>query len=48
VGAGVSDALYDEARTRFNEKELVDLTLAVNAINAWNRLAVTFRSLGGN
>jgi AhpD family alkylhydroperoxidase len=36
---GVSDALYDEARTQFNEKELVDLTFAVIAINAWNRLA---------
>jgi AhpD family alkylhydroperoxidase len=45
---GVRDALYDEARTQFTEKELVDLTLAVIAINAWNRLAVTFRPAIGN
>jgi AhpD family alkylhydroperoxidase len=43
IGRGVSDALYDEARAQFSEKELVDLTVAVIAINAWNRLGVTFR-----
>ena len=41
--SGVSEALYDEARTQFTDKELVDLTMAVIAINAWNRLGVTFR-----
>lgn len=41
--AGVSDALYDDARSLFSEKELVDLTVAVITINAWNRLAVPFR-----
>jgi hypothetical protein len=46
--SGVSDALYDEARAQFTEKELVDLTVAVIAINAWNRLAVTFRPAVGN
>ena len=45
---GVSDALYDEARAQFTERELVDLTFAVIAINAWNRLAVTFRTEVGN
>ena len=45
---GVSDALYDEARAQFSDKELVDLTVAVIAINAWNRLAVTFRPAVGN
>ena len=45
---GVSDALYDQARAQFTEKELVDLTVAVIAINAWNRLAVTFRPAVGN
>jgi AhpD family alkylhydroperoxidase len=45
---GVTDALYDEARAQFSEKELVDLSLAVIAINAWNRLAVTFRPAVGN
>jgi AhpD family alkylhydroperoxidase len=46
--AGVSDVLYNEARSQFTEKELVDLTIAVIAINAWNRLAVTFRAPVGN
>jgi len=46
--AGVSDALYDHARAQFTEKELVDLTLAVIAISAWNRLAVTFRPAVGS
>ena len=45
---GVNDALYDEARAHFNEKELVDLTVAIIAINAWNRLAVPFRSALSN
>jgi AhpD family alkylhydroperoxidase len=39
----VPDALYDEARARFSEKELADLTLAVAAINAWNRLSIAAR-----
>jgi AhpD family alkylhydroperoxidase len=45
---GVSDALYTEARTHFGDKDLVDLTLAVITINAWNRLAVTFRPRVGH
>ena len=39
----VPDAVYEEARKHFSEKELVDLTYAVMAINAWNRLAIAFR-----
>lgn len=41
--AGVSDELYGRAREHFTEKELVDLTLAVVAINGWNRIAIAFR-----
>jgi AhpD family alkylhydroperoxidase len=41
---GVSDALYEEASEHFTEAELVNLTMAVIAINGWNRLAVTFHS----
>src|SRR4051794_26651257 len=48
IGGGVSDALYDEARAQFSEKELVDLTWAVAAINAWNRVAISFRSVPGS
>ena len=39
----VPDAVYDEARTQFGEKELADLTFAVATINAWNRLAIAAR-----
>ena len=43
----VSDELYAQARKHFSEKELVDLSLAIIAINGWNRLAVPFRSTPG-
>jgi AhpD family alkylhydroperoxidase len=39
----VPDAVYEEARRHFSEKELVDLTLIVSIINAWNRMAISFR-----
>ncbi|HET6633054.1 MAG TPA: carboxymuconolactone decarboxylase family protein [Rhodanobacteraceae bacterium] len=41
---GVPDAVYAQAREQFSEKELVDLTLAVIAINSWNRMAITFHA----
>ncbi len=41
------DEVYDEVRKHFSEKELVDLTLAIVAINGWNRLAIAFRSVPG-
>jgi AhpD family alkylhydroperoxidase len=44
---GVSDELYEAARQHFSEKELVDLTWAVAAINSWNRLAISFRAEPG-
>jgi AhpD family alkylhydroperoxidase len=44
----VSDVVYEEARQHFSEKELVDLSLAVIAINGWNRLAIPFRSEVGS
>lgn len=37
------DTLYAELRAHFNEKEIVELTLAIIAINGWNRLAIAFR-----
>lgn len=43
----VPDAVYELARQHFSEKELVDLTIAVIAINSWNRLAVSFRTVPG-
>jgi alkylhydroperoxidase family enzyme len=43
----IPNELYEQARGQFSEKELVDLTLGVVAINGWNRLAVGFRSVPG-
>jgi AhpD family alkylhydroperoxidase len=40
----VPETLFAELRQHFSEKEVVDLTMAVIAINGWNRLAATFRS----
>lgn len=37
------DENFEEARRHFADKELVDLTLAVVAINGWNRIAMGFR-----
>lgn len=47
AAAGVPDAVYAEARAHFAEKELADLTWAVAAINAWNRVAIAFRAPAG-
>ncbi len=44
----VPDEVYDDVRKHFSEKELVDLTMAIIAINAWNRLAIPFRSPVGH
>ena len=37
------DADYEAARAQFSEKELIDLSMAIVAINGWNRLAIGFR-----
>ena len=44
----VPDDVYEVARRHFTEKELADLTLAIIAINGWNRLSVAFRKLPGS
>ena len=41
----VLDRVYDHAREHFSEAELVNLTLCVAAINAWNRIAISFRAV---
>jgi AhpD family alkylhydroperoxidase len=43
----VPDVVYEEVRKQFNEKEIVDLTLAVSMINLWNRLAISLRAVPG-
>jgi AhpD family alkylhydroperoxidase len=39
----VPDDVFREARQHFSEDELVNLTLAVVAINGWNRFLIGFR-----
>ncbi len=41
------DDAYNEARAHFGEDELTKLTLAIGAINTWNRLAIAFRPVVG-
>jgi AhpD family alkylhydroperoxidase len=43
----VPDSVYEELRAHFSEKEMCDLTLAVATINAWNRLAISSRTVPG-
>lgn len=43
----VADEVYERVRGEFTEKEMADLTMAVAAINAWNRLAIAARSVPG-
>lgn len=35
------DAVYDELKAHFSDVEIVNLTLAITTINAWNRLAIS-------
>ncbi len=41
----VADAVYESARQHLNETELACLTVAVATINAWNRIAISCRSV---
>jgi AhpD family alkylhydroperoxidase len=42
------DAVYEEARRVFSERELVELSLAIVAINSWNRFSIAFRVVAGS
>ena len=44
----VPDDVYEVASKHFTEKELADLTLAIVAINGWNRLSIAFRKVPGS
>jgi AhpD family alkylhydroperoxidase len=44
----VSHALYGRMQKHFQPDELFNLTLAIVTINAWNRLAISFRSVAGS
>lgn len=41
---GVPDAAFEELKKHFSENEMTNITVAIGAINVWNRLAVGFRA----
>jgi len=43
----VPDAVFERVKGFFDDKELADLTLAVTAINSWNRLSIAARTVPG-
>jgi AhpD family alkylhydroperoxidase len=44
----VPDSVYEQVRRHFNEDEMVRLTLAVVAINGWNRFCISFKREAGS
>lgn len=44
----LSDSLYEEVQKHFSEKEHLALSMAIVAINGWNRLAIGFRKEPGS
>jgi len=44
----VPDEVFAQVREQFSEEELANLTLAVVAINGWNRLNIAFRTMPGS
>ncbi len=47
-GNNVPDSLYEVTSKYFDEGEMVALTMAIIAINGWNRLAISFRTVPGS
>jgi AhpD family alkylhydroperoxidase len=47
-GLTIDDQRYNEVSTALGEQAMVDLTLAINAINSWNRVAKTFKPAVGS
>ncbi|KSV68764.1 alkylhydroperoxidase [Sinorhizobium sp. Sb3] len=41
---GVPDEAYAAARALFDEREITDLTIAIGLMNAYNRMAISFRN----
>ena len=39
------DDVYENMRAHFSETEAVNLTMLIGAINAWNRIAISFRAI---
>lgn len=47
-GRQVPDDVYADARKQFSEEEMIDLTMAVNAVNVYNRINIAFKVQGGS
>ena len=47
TNGNVADDVYQEARKQFSDEELIDLTLAIIAINSYNRINIAFRTPAG-
>lgn len=45
IDTGVPDEAYEAVRAVFDERELVDLTIAISLMNTYNRMAVSFRNI---
>lgn len=43
--SGIPDEAYQAARAVFDEREIVDLTIAIGLINTYNRISIGFRSM---
>ena len=41
---GVPDCAFEAAAAAFNETQLADLTIAISLMNAYNRVAISFRA----
>ena len=42
------DKAFAAVKAQFSEKEIVDLTYAISAINSWNRIAISLRAVPGH
>ena len=47
-GQAIDDQRYNEVSAALGDQTMVDLTLAINAINSWNRVAKTFKPAIGS
>ncbi|GGG69259.1 carboxymuconolactone decarboxylase family protein [Paenibacillus radicis (ex Gao et al. 2016)] len=46
--AGVPQPLYEQVRKHFDESQFVNLIMAINAINCWNRMAISTGMVPGD
>jgi len=42
------DESYERLRAHFSDKEIIDLTYIISAINVWNRIGIGLRSVPGH